>query len=723
MTVDRPDRPPYRWAAVTGAVVFVIYVLTLSPTTAFWDTSEYIAAAKVLGIPHPPGNPLFTLMAHVWGLLPLASSYAMRINLFAAITSAASAALWFLVAERWLREIVPVRWARIASAAAGTLVGALSWTVWNQSVVNEKVYTVSMLSIALIAWLAVRWADTEGGLRRDHLLVLIAYLLALTSTNHMMGVLAIPLVGIYVLWTDWRALLRPAVIVGVISVVIVGLSINYIYLPIRAGQYPPINEGEPVGFFSQALKDVLNRVQYGKPSVFERQTGSFFDQLANYWQYWRWQFARDWTGVAPVATAIFTVLGVTGLWTLVRRDRRAGLAALALFFTLTVLLIYYLNFKYGFSIYPDRTLEREVRERDYFFVASFSFFGVLVALGFGALMKSIVESLRDRGTERGRWAAASSVLALALVPLLGNRLTASRAGETLAHDFAIDILQSVEPYGILITAGDNDTFPLWFAQEVEGVRRDVTLANLSLMNTRWHLRQIRRREADPFQPGASVALWRPRPDEPGIELSDSNAERTSAARWPKPAGPVVSLTEEQLSDSLLLPDIGAAPTQPLQFGNVVIRFGAQYLLLQDLMTAVLIRDNIGKRPIYFAWSAGGYPDQTLGLSPYLVSQGLVRRVSDSVVVPNDSVVASAMLGYVDVPRSSELLWNAYHWQSATVQRPRGWVDPPSSSILQLYAIVYGAMTEVYNSRGNAELAVRSDSIAAAVRANIGGPQP
>src|SRR5688500_12840303 len=205
------ERPPYLWAAVTGAVVFLIYLLTLSPTTAFWDTSEYIAAAKVLGIPHPPGNPLFTLMAHVCGLLPIASSYGARISLFAAVTSAASAALWFLVAERWLRDIVPVQWARIASAAAGTLVGALSWTVWNQSVVNEKVYTVSMFSIALVAWLAVRWADTEAGLRRDHLIVLIVYLLALTSTNHMMGVLAIPLVGIYVLWTDWRVVLRPAV--------------------------------------------------------------------------------------------------------------------------------------------------------------------------------------------------------------------------------------------------------------------------------------------------------------------------------------------------------------------------------------------------------------------------------------------------------------------------------------------------------------------------------
>jgi hypothetical protein len=723
MTVATSERPPYRWAAATGGVVLVIYLLTLSPTTAFWDTSEYIAAAKVLGIPHPPGNPLFTLMAHVWGLLPLAGSYAMRINIFAAVTSAACAALWFLVADRWLRDLVQVRWARLAAAFAGTMVGALSWTVWNQSVVNEKVYTVSMLSIALVAWLAVRWADTDSGLRRDHLLVLIAYLLALTSTNHMMGVLAIPLVGIYVLWTDWRALLRPAVIVGAISAIIVGLSINYIYLPIRAGQYPPINEGEPVGFFSQALKDVLNRVQYGKPSVFERQAGTYFDQLANYWQYWRWQFARDWPGIAPVATAIFTVLGLTGLWTLLRRDRRAGIAALALFGTLTLLLIYYLNFKYGFSIFPDRTLEREVRERDYFFIASFSFFGVLVAVGFGVLMQSIVESLRDRGTERGRWAAASTVLALAFVPLLGNRLTASRAGETLAHDFAVDILQSVEPYGILITAGDNDTFPLWFAQEVEGVRRDVTLANLSLMNTRWHLRQIRRREADPFEPSTSVTLWRPRPDEPGFELSDTGSEGRSAARWPKPEGPVMSLSEAQLSDSLQLPDIAAAPTQPLQFGGVTIRFGAEYLLLQDLMTAILIRDNLGKRPIYFAWSAGGYPDQTLGLSGYLVSQGLVRRLNESVVVPNDSIVASSMLGYVDVPRSSELLWNGYRWQSATWQRPRGWVDPPSSSILQLYAIVYGAMSQVYNTRGNAELAVRSDSVAAAVRANIAGPQP
>src|SRR5512141_492860 len=118
MTVIQPDappRPPYGWAAVTTGVVFVIYLVTLAPTTAFWDTSEYIAAAKVVGIPHPPGNPLFVLMAHVFGLLPLSSSYAERINLFAAVTSAGAAGFWFLVSERWLRNIVPAKLPRLVA--------------------------------------------------------------------------------------------------------------------------------------------------------------------------------------------------------------------------------------------------------------------------------------------------------------------------------------------------------------------------------------------------------------------------------------------------------------------------------------------------------------------------------------------------------------------------------------------------------------------------------
>src|ERR1051325_5364453 len=173
--------PPYGFAALLALGVLAVYIATVAPTTAFWDTSEYIAAAKTLGIPHPPGNPLFVLLAHTFGLLPVAASYAKRINLFAAVTSALAAGLWFLVAERWLRNLVSDRGLRLGAAAAGVLIGATSWTVWNQSTVNEKVYTVSLLSIALGTWLAVHWGDDEERGPRDRRLVVVALLVRLAS--------------------------------------------------------------------------------------------------------------------------------------------------------------------------------------------------------------------------------------------------------------------------------------------------------------------------------------------------------------------------------------------------------------------------------------------------------------------------------------------------------------------------------------------------------------
>jgi hypothetical protein len=740
MTAIAEERPPYLWALATFVLILFLYVLTLAPTTAFWDASEYIAAARVIGIPHPPGNPLFVILAHTFGLLPLGESYAARINLFAATTSAGAAAFWFLVAERWLRSIVPVRWARYGAAMGGALVGATSWTVWNQSVVNEKVYTVSLLSIAVVMWLVVRWGDDEPGPHRDRWLVLIAYVLALTATNHLMGFLALPALGIYVLWTDWRVAIQPwavvtfyALLVAVsgawlemfkgeggtgpvlivltlavlgyalwrspkdalvylgILAVVVGISLNYLWLPLRAAQYPAINEGEPVGLLSQALQDVLNRVQYGKPSLMDRQA-PFTAQLANFWQYFTWQYARGWGRFEGIATALFAVLGLSGLWTLWKTDRRAGLAAAALLGVLTAGLVYYMNFKYGFSIYPDEaSLSREVRERDYFFMGSFSAFGVFVALGLGSLMRGIADFLSERAAPGRRWAIASAALVPAFVPLVANAATAGRSGETMARDFAHDILQSVEPYGILITAGDNDTFPLWYAQEVEGIRRDVTLANLSLMNTEWHLRQLKRRETPAFDPAGSVPLWR----------------QLKVPEPPKDHVLSIPLQEiDSLPEAMRVPPEGG-----VAFDSLHIRFGQDVLLRQDLATIFLIRDNLGKRPVFFSWSDGGYPDQTFGLSAYLVSQGFVRKLMPSPVTPSDSIVLSPGLGYVDLPRTRALLWDVYHWRTATRERPAGWVDPPSGSILQLYSVIYGGVSETLRKAGDSTGAARADSVA------------
>src|SRR3954467_14845806 len=109
-------RPSHRAAAVMSAPVLALYVVTLAPTTAMWDASEYITAAYTLGIPHPPGNPLFVLLGRVASLVPI-GSVAVRVNLLAALCSAVSAAIWFLVAERVLHGWT-LRWTRLIAAGS-----------------------------------------------------------------------------------------------------------------------------------------------------------------------------------------------------------------------------------------------------------------------------------------------------------------------------------------------------------------------------------------------------------------------------------------------------------------------------------------------------------------------------------------------------------------------------------------------------------------------------
>src|SRR5258706_11544229 len=192
-TLEELDyRPSYCAAAIVSALVFLLYLITLAPSTAMWDTSEYIAAAYTFGLPHPPGNPFFVLLGRFFAILPIAPNVAMRINILAALCSAGAAGMWFLITERVLVGWLAERWQRIVGGSLAALIGATAFTVWAQSVVNEKVYTVSLLGVAIVSWLTVRWCDDPDGPKADRLLVLIAYLSGLGYANHMAGFLGLP---------------------------------------------------------------------------------------------------------------------------------------------------------------------------------------------------------------------------------------------------------------------------------------------------------------------------------------------------------------------------------------------------------------------------------------------------------------------------------------------------------------------------------------------------
>jgi hypothetical protein len=224
VSADLDYRPSYLAAGIASVLVLVLYLVTLAPSTAMWDTSEYIAAAYILGLPHPPGNPFFVLIGKFFSLLPIAGSIAARVNILAAVSSAVSAGMWFLITERVLVSWFPQRWQRIV-------------TVWSQSVVNEKVYTVSLVGLALVAWITVRWCDEPDGPKADRLLVLVAYLLGLGYSNHMAGMLAAPAVAIAVLIRRPRTLVRWKLLLAGAGAALLGIT-PFATQPIRAAFFP-----------------------------------------------------------------------------------------------------------------------------------------------------------------------------------------------------------------------------------------------------------------------------------------------------------------------------------------------------------------------------------------------------------------------------------------------------------------------------------------------------
>src|SRR5688500_17940616 len=331
--------PPYRAAGLAALAVFALYAMTLAPSSALWDASEYITAAYTLGIPHPPGNPLFVLVGNVAARLPIPeTTVALRVNLLAALCSALAAGVWFLVAERVLARWIAARGPRLAGGAAAALLGATAFTVWNQSVVNEKVYTVSLAIFAVVAWLTVRWCDEPDGPAADRRLLLLAYLVGLGYANHPAGLLPLPAILVAVLVHRPRTLVRGRLLLAALGLAALGVT-PFATQPIRAAHFPAINEGEPTGCterigwgctFSRTtwerLSANVSREQYGKPSLLERQA-PIGAQLGMWWLYFEWQWLRDAYAERPVLQgvlgAFFLALGLAGGWTHWRRDRRS----------------------------------------------------------------------------------------------------------------------------------------------------------------------------------------------------------------------------------------------------------------------------------------------------------------------------------------------------------------------------------------------------------------
>jgi hypothetical protein len=540
------------WGIAVFAIALAVYAATANSSVPFWDGGEFITCAYRLGVAHQPGYPLYALVGRVFTLLRFGLSVAHAVNLMSAVFAALAVLFTFLTGVRLQRAWAEEQqrpspaWLVRAGAATGALFLAFSATFWDNAI-EAEVYSFAAFAMALAGWLAVRWYEIRGRAAAQTLMLMIVYLMGLSIGFHMGAILVFP--GILLLGLSARGKELPFLDLAIVTagmtafvlstmgssstltVLSVGLAVaalalalwrqlsqrrsfalaglalfalgisTYLFLLVRAPHNPPINESDPQTW--DTLVRVLRREQYPANSLLVRQAPLGW-QLAQFWGTGTWQSGQM-AGLRTVGYLQqfnflpkwgFLDVGLPlGLWLFgmlcqAWGERKVFLALLAIVLTNTLGLVLFLNFT-----------THEVRDRDYFFSGGYQFLALFLGLGAGGGLRVVWLTWRERPGLRAVAAALAILLvALAAMPALLGPLghpkyhEHDRRGDLLARNYAYNILAGVPPNSILFTGGDNDTFPVWYLQYVEGVRRDVRVVNLSLINLPWYIKQLKDEE-------------------------------------------------------------------------------------------------------------------------------------------------------------------------------------------------------------------------------------
>jgi len=466
----------------------IIYVATLAPGVTLWDSGEFLASIHSLGIPHPPGTPLYILVANVWAMIwaPLLG-FAYSVNLLSAVSTAVSCAILAELFSRWTGD-------GMATYAGAVCAGVMS-SVW-LSATETEVYATALLVSCVLLWIGERAGETGD----KRWLLAGAYVAGLGFSLHLTALLSAP-AAIY-LAVNPRNLknLRDGVrrFPAMMLIFAVGAS-AVLFLIVRARHDPAVNQGNPSTW--AALTDVIMRRQYAPAAPWPRQA-PWFLQVGNLFEYADWQVALGLSPNPPPTwwrtpvTVAYGLLGLAGFLEHHRMDRRSWRALVILFITTTLGVVFYLNLKagpsYGAGFLP-ATAHHEARERDYFFALGFVCWGLWAGFGAVRLMRRL-----GRDNQAAQRLLPISAAMAALIPVALNWTAVNRHAEPAASEalkMATQILDNAPPRAVVLANGDNSTYPVWYAQEVERRRRDVTIIVVPLLPALWYRAELARRNA------------------------------------------------------------------------------------------------------------------------------------------------------------------------------------------------------------------------------------
>jgi hypothetical protein len=453
-----------------------------------------------------------------------------------------------------------------------------------------------------------------------------------------------------------------------------GFSCHF-YIPVRSNLNPIIDENHPAT--AKAFTDYMQRKQYGSETMVQRmfwRRGTWSHQFGidsnmGFGGFMATQFfkvspldtQKSWfengTAAGMRKLVLYSLpLGLMffGWFYLYRKHRNTAILLISLELVSTVGLVLYMNFADGTKSEqrdyvawanhgrqgPEPLVHREVRVRDYFWVGGFLLYGMWMGLAAGGILHGLFTNRRK--FLRMTVAPVASVLFLVspALPFSQNVHEQSRRGNFVAFDYAYNLLMTCEKDGILITNGDNDTFPLWALQEAYGIRRDVRIVNLSLVNTGWYIRQLK--DLEPKVP--------------------------------------ISFTDEQIEGLApeLNPFVEPTPYAMPNAGIKIVIPGRRQqnaLRIQDKVVLNFVDSNRWRKPVYFAVTVSD--DNFMGLDPYLQMQGLAYRVLPAPVAPDRRL---------DVDRTVFLLDKVYRFRGLGDGTAN--LDETAEKLLSNYAACY-----------------------------------
>jgi hypothetical protein len=702
-------------------ISLIVLLFSFQRGVPYWDCGEFIATAATMGVPHPPGAPLFTLIGRIFIMLPFGDNPAVKMNFISVLGSAFTVMFLFLIISEtlilWKKNVETLSDKIIVfgSAAIGALAYSFSDSFWFNAV-EAEVYASSMFFFSAVVWLGLKWYVLPDRKGLEKYLIFAGYLIGLAIGIHQLSLLAFFFIAWLVYFKETREItipnfllfclcapfvffiIYPGIVewipsmldgsmdspikitdseflkilpllitlgsiygiyythkrkkkilnIAFISVTLILLGYTtYGVVIFRAHDNPPLNMGNPST--TQSFVDYMERKQYGEqPSILKRRTRqepeyqknykkytSDFDffwryQLGHmYWRYFGWNFigragdiqdapvvffkdVENWSkmkGWPQKYYAIPFLIGLLGFFFHFKRDWKTFLAFFSLFLVAGVGLIVFFNVP-----------EPQPRERDYFIVGSFFVFAFWIGVGAFQIAEFIKKaSKKDYLAYAG---IGVFILAIPFNMLLQNYHTHDRSLNYAAWDSAYNMLQSCKTDAVLFTAGDNDTYPLWYLQNAEGIRRDIRIVNLSLINVDWYIKQ--QKNDEPF--GAKKVP---------ISFSDEEIKYLSESYYSElPPQPVKlpAVPKERWSEFGI--------TDTVQAGSMSITIkpfadfqGKQVIRLQDLMILNILMTNKWERPIYFALS--GNPVDRIGLDDYLQMQGMSLEIVPVKRAPGD----------------------------------------------------------------------------------------